>query len=224
MNQFDKAWYAEHLNIRRNILLSICLFQTVQDVVRSLRHGEKTLAKTEDADEAAGWGFLSRVILRSWCILLIKQKLCLTGKMKCFKILQCLTFKSKIIAWFLFWVGSWFHIFLCSVLQVWNSCKRRGEKNTLYIIYVFVNCYICIYLSWPHLHVFPFPKPVVYDYILPCSEVCSVSMPQSDFDPFSHYQEIKGIFPFCYEIPLCCLLSASPSCFMSFSVISLPGQ
>lgn len=33
-------------------------------------------------------------------------------------------------------------------------------------------------------------------------------MPQSDFDPFSHYQEIKGIFPFCYEIPLYCLLSA----------------
>lgn len=71
---------------------------------------------------------------------------------------------------------------------------------------------------------FPFPKPVLYDYILPCSEVCSVSMPQSDFDPFSHYQEIKGIFPSAMKSHSTAFCLLSPSCFMSFSVISLSEQ
>ncbi|XP_025767381.1 dpy-19-like 1, like isoform X2 [Oreochromis niloticus] len=47
--------YLKTLLLPINVLVvALIAGRTVQDVVRSLRHGEKTLAKTEDADEAAG--------------------------------------------------------------------------------------------------------------------------------------------------------------------------
>lgn len=210
--------------MRRNILRSICLFQTIQDIVRCLRHGEKTLAKTEDAVEAAGWGFLSRVISRTWCILLIKQKLCLTGKIKCSKIMQCLTFKSKIMALFLFWVGSWLHIFLCFVLQVWNSCKRRGEKNTYIIFFFLLN--ICRYKNYlDHTSTCSLFLNLFYMIIFSRAvKSAQFLCPRVILIPFLITRKSKAFFPSAMKSHSTAFCLLSPSCFMSFSVISLSGQ
>lgn len=57
-----------------------------------------------------------------------------------------------------------------------------------------------------------------------CSRVCSLTMSLSDFHPFSHYQEMKGSFPSALKSHCAAIRQPSPSCLVSFSVISLPGQ
>lgn len=70
-SQFDKAWYAVQAEqaVRKiysysalfvgnttydAIIITLCPFQTLQDIVWFLRDGGKASVKTDDVDEAAG--------------------------------------------------------------------------------------------------------------------------------------------------------------------------
>ncbi|CAI5661906.1 unnamed protein product [Oreochromis niloticus] len=92
--------YLKTLLLPINVLVvALIAGRTVQDVVRSLRHGEKTLAKTEDADEAAGseiaakgelvYHSLQLVAFAVLAILIMRLKLFLTPHMCIMASLIC---------------------------------------------------------------------------------------------------------------------------------------
>ncbi|KAL3980270.1 tripartite motif-containing protein 27 [Sarotherodon galilaeus] len=92
--------YFKTLLLPINVLVvALIAGRTVQDIVRSLRHGEKTLAKTEDADEAAGseiaakgelvYHSLQLVAFAVLAILIMRLKLFLTPHMCIMASLIC---------------------------------------------------------------------------------------------------------------------------------------
>lgn len=94
------ARYLKTLLLPINVLVvALIAGRTIQDIVRCLRHGEKTLAKTEDADEAAGseiaakgelvYHSLQLVAFAVLAILIMRLKLFLTPHMCIMASLIC---------------------------------------------------------------------------------------------------------------------------------------
>ncbi|XP_006791879.1 dpy-19-like 1, like isoform X1 [Neolamprologus brichardi] len=92
--------YLKTLLLPINVLVvALIAGRTIQDIVRCLRHGEKTLAKTEDADEAAGseiaakgelvYHSLQLVAFAVLAILIMRLKLFLTPHMCIMASLIC---------------------------------------------------------------------------------------------------------------------------------------
>lgn len=103
------------------------------------------------------------------------------------------------------------HISARSVLQVWDSCKRRGEKKACTKIVL-----VAFFTALCH-----FSKPFLFYSIPPVQlHLLSYYFPEWFSSLFSLPRNERPL-PFCSEISLCCLLFC---CFVSFSLIFPPGQ
>ena len=127
---------------------------------------------------------------------------------------------------------SWVYLFL-SLLGCRSEIAAKGEvrKNTCF--HILCSCEVCSPASWlttPRCErsaifnpLFSFSKPVCVSLdSLSAFASAQLPAPWVVFSPFLIAKKWKAAsLLFCYEISLCRLLF---SCFMSFSLISLPGQ